>query len=181
MTASWQRDSRCQRPIVSSCNLHHRRLEFDSESLGLLALVSVLRVGDSLLLLSFGSFPHSTEIKLLYTYASEYSYLYFRVQLRTCDPGTFYTYLHNSKCLTGKRGLDGKNMLCEQPLYESEQQFSWRQTYVKSTHWVSSRGPTRLGISLGVHFLEERFLELCESCWYQRARSLEYKQINASW
>ena len=22
-------------------------------------------------------------------------------------------YLHNSKCLTGKRGLDGKNLLCE--------------------------------------------------------------------
>ena len=30
--------------MVSSCNLHHRRLEFDSESLGLLVLVSVLRV-----------------------------------------------------------------------------------------------------------------------------------------
>ena len=37
-------DSRCQHPIVSISNLHHRRLEFDSESLGLLALVSVLRV-----------------------------------------------------------------------------------------------------------------------------------------
>ena len=32
---------------------------------------------------------------------------------------------------------------------------------IKSTHWIYSRGPTRLGISLGVHFLEERFLELC--------------------
>ena len=37
-------DSYCQRPIVSISNLHHQRLEFDSESLGLLALVSVLRV-----------------------------------------------------------------------------------------------------------------------------------------
>ena len=26
---------------------------------------------------------------------------------------------------------------------------------MKLTHWMSSRGPTRLGISLGVRFLEE--------------------------
>ena len=41
-------------------------------------------------------------------------------------------------------------MLCE-----SQQQFSWKQTHVKPTHWMSSRGPTRLSISWGVHFLEE--------------------------
>ena len=38
-------DSCRQRPVVSITNLHHRKLECDSESLGLLALVSVLRVG----------------------------------------------------------------------------------------------------------------------------------------
>ena len=52
---------------------------------------------------------------------------------------------------------------------------------MKPTHWISSRGPTRLGISLGVHFLEESCLELCGPCLYQRARSLEYKQITESW
>ena len=38
-------DSCCQRPIVSISNLHHGRLEFDLESIELLALLSVLRVG----------------------------------------------------------------------------------------------------------------------------------------
>ena len=52
---------------------------------------------------------------------------------------------------------------------------------MKPTHWISSRSPTRLGISLGGHFVEESCLELCGPCLYQRARSLEYKQITASW
>ena len=51
---------------------------------------------------------------------------------------------------------------------------------MKPTHWISSHGPTRLGISLGVYFVEESCLELCGPCLYQRARSLEYKQIAAS-
>ena len=38
-------DTCCQCAIVFISNLHHRKLEFDSESLGLLALHSVLRVG----------------------------------------------------------------------------------------------------------------------------------------
>ena len=33
---------------------------------------------------------------------------------------------------------------------------------MKPTHWISSHGPTRLG--LGVHFLEESYLELCGPC-----------------
>ena len=81
-----------------------------------------------------------------------------------CVGGTlvrFIQYLHSTKYLTGKRGLDGKNMLFELVLCESQQQFSWRQTRVKSTHWISSRCPTRLG--LGVHFLES-CLELCGPC-----------------
>ena len=51
---------------------------------------------------------------------------------------------------------------------------------MKPTHWITSRGPARLGISLGVHF-RESYVELCGPCLYQRARSLEYKQITASW
>ena len=47
---------------------------------------------------------------------------------------------------------------------------------MKPTHWISSRGPTRRGISLDGHFLQESCLELCGPCLYQRARSLEYKQ-----
>ena len=39
---------------------------------------------------------------------------------------------------------------------------------------ISSRGPARLGISLGVHFLEERDLELCGPCLHRRARPLEF-------
>ena len=66
MTPSWQRErNSAASPIVSISNPHHRRLEFDSESLGLFALVSVLRVGvyrlvaASLFLISFT--VHSTE------------------------------------------------------------------------------------------------------------------------
>ena len=44
---------------------------------------------------------------------------------------------------------------------------------MKPTHRISSRGPTHLGISLGVYFLEESCLELCGPCLYQRVRSLE--------
>ena len=51
---------------------------------------------------------------------------------------------------------------------------------MKPTHWISSRGPTSLGISLGGQFLEESCVELCGPCLYQRARSLEYKQVTAS-
>ena len=32
---------------------------------------------------------------------------------------------------------------------------------MKPTDWISSRGSTRLGISLGAHFLVESCLELC--------------------
>ena len=65
-------------------------------------------------------------------------------------------------------------MLCEYLLCESQQQFSWGPTHVKPTHWISSRSPTRLGISLGVHFIEESSLEPCGPCLYQqRARSQE--------
>ena len=38
-------DTCCQCAIVSINDLHRRKLEFDSESLGLLTLLSVLRVG----------------------------------------------------------------------------------------------------------------------------------------
>ena len=61
-------------------------------------------------------------------------------------------------------------MLCEQVLCESQQQFSWRKTHVKPTHWVSSRDPTRLG--LGVHFLEENCLELCGPYYTNNVRGL---------
>ena len=37
-------DTCCQCASVYTDNLHHRKLEFDSKSLGLLALLSVLRV-----------------------------------------------------------------------------------------------------------------------------------------
>ena len=58
------------------------------------------------------------------------------------------------------RGLDGNDPLYEQLLCESQQQFSWRQTHANPTQWISSRGPARLGISLGMHFLEGSYLEL---------------------
>ena len=62
----------------------------------------------------------------------------------------------------------------------TQRQFSWRQAHVKPTHWISSRVPTRLGISLGLHFLES-CQELCGPCLYQRARSRKYKQTTVSW
>ena len=71
-------DSRCLRPIVSiSSNLYRRRLEIGSEPHGLLALISVLRVGvyrlvaASLFLLS--STYCSTDKKLL-KYSNTYIY-----------------------------------------------------------------------------------------------------------
>ena len=49
---------------------------------------------------------------------------------------------------------------------------------MKRIHWIFSRGPTRFGMSLGVHFLEESTMW---AMFVQHARSLEYKQKAASW
>ena len=100
MTSSWQRER---------FPLHNRRLEFDSESLGLLALVSVLRVGVYRLVAASLFLICSTQHrkKNYYVYVLVLQSIVRYVRLR------YVLYLHNSKCLTGKRGLDGKNMLCE--------------------------------------------------------------------
>ena len=80
--------------------------EFDSESLGLLALVSVLRVGVYRLVTASLFLVSSTQ------HRKKNYILVLQSTVRYVRP-RYVLYLHNSKCLTGKRGLDGKNLLCK--------------------------------------------------------------------
>ena len=57
-----------------------------------------------------------------------------------------------------KRGHDENDMLYEQLLCESQQQFSWLQTHVKPTNSIPPRDPARFRLVQGVHvFLMTRY------------------------
>ena len=71
----------------------------------MLALVSVLRVGVYRLV--------AASLFLISSTQHRKKLLALQSTVRYVRPRYVLYYLHNSKCLTGKRGLDGKNLLCE--------------------------------------------------------------------